>query len=128
MSIHEMNPSIKITLDRIFEELRQLRKENSQLREETARIIALLDGTAPKKRKNEAGWRKKKPELVERLLENGYLDSEGAGLSSQDWNRARRELQGDHPDWIEEDLGRMGKVLRLPTTPIEGIGDKEGDI
>lgn len=114
-------PSDTIGLDRILEELRQLREENSQLREETARIIALLDGTDTKQRKNEAGWRKKKPVLVKRMLEIGYLNSEAAGLSSQDWNRARRDMRGDHPDWVEEDLGRMGKVLRLPTTPIERV-------
>jgi hypothetical protein len=114
-------PSVTSTLDRIFEELRQLREENS-------RILALLDGTASKRRKNEAGWRKKKPEMIAMLLEIGYLNSEGAGLSSQDWNRARRELQSDHPDWLEEDLGRLGKVLRLPTTPIERIRSSTVDL
>lgn len=114
-------PSDTIRLDRILEELRQLRKENSQLREETARIIALLDGTAPKKRKNEAVWRSQFPRLETNMMEWGYLTSRIAHLSSSDWDRAKRALQRKHPDWIEEDLGRMGKVLRLPTTPIERI-------
>ncbi|WP_019177616.1 hypothetical protein [Methanomassiliicoccus luminyensis] len=107
----------------LLQQLRAELEENRREREELRAVIAGL--TAPKKRKSEAHWRPKIPEIMEIVRTKGFAvfrDVADMGLCGEDWQRSIGEIKKREPSWKVTPI-KHANYLHLPDFDLSSVVD-----